>query len=823
MIFRLASRFLWREAKSGELSLIFMALVLAVTSATAIALFSSRLDLAMQQRSNDLLGADLRIESTVPIDSYWQQNAEQLGLETTTTIHFPTMVLAADEMAMAAVKAVTDGYPLRGKISIEGPSNQRAVIQNQGPKAGEVWLEQRLLTLLNAKLGDTVEVGSNLLTITAVIVEETDRGGGFYSLSPRLMMNQTDLDDSGLLGTGSRVTWRLLVAGEPAKISQFLKLEESRPLDANQKIQTLENSNEAVASRLNKAQRYLGLAAMLAVVLASVAVAISAKQYATRHFDISALMRTFGLSRKQVWRIYAVQLLLLATVATAAGLGLAILLQEALLWLLAEIVPKPLPAAPLFAWLLGASTGFVSLFGFGLPYIMPLSRVTPLRVLRKDIEPVPLSGWLLTLIALAALTVLLWLFTADLELTLSVMFGGGIILLFILSVLMAAIYALKKLLTNKPIPLTWRFAWQHISRDSRQSAGQIIAFSLTIMVMVLIATLRTDLLEDWQTNLPQDAPNVFAINIQDYEVESFKQDLTEQGISPQKLFPTIPGRLLTINNQPVKDMAIAEDSAINRDLILTADSNLPADNEIVKGNWHTDGNLHEVSIEEKLAERLEVSLGDSLGFRIAGQDVEVQISSIRKVDWGNMTPNFFMVFSADVFDSLPVSYMTSFYLAVDNQTALTQLIRQYSSVTFMDVQAILAQIQSLLEQVTLAIELILLFVLIAAFLVMFSSLIAGMQARLQEGAILRALGGSSMLLRKSQLVEFMLLALVSSLFALVGAEVVRLLLYERLLDMPWYGLGRVWLLVPVLAVSLLSVAGLWLLRRTVTEAPLKHL
>lgn len=823
MIFRLASRFLWREAKSGELSLIFMALVLAVTSATAIALFSSRLDLAMQQRSNDLLGADLRIESTVPIDSYWQQNAEQLGLETTTTIHFPTMVLAADEMAMAAVKAVTDGYPLRGKISIEGPSNQRAVIQNQGPKAGEVWLEQRLLTLLNAKLGDTVEVGSNLLTITAVIVEETDRGGGFYSLSPRLMMNQTDLDDSGLLGTGSRVTWRLLVAGEPAKISQFLKLEESRPLDANQKIQTLENSNEAVASRLNKAQRYLGLAAMLAVVLASVAVAISAKQYATRHFDISALMRTFGLSRKQVWRIYAVQLLLLATVATAAGLGLAILLQEALLWLLAEIVPKPLPAAPLFAWLLGASTGFVSLFGFGLPYIMPLSRVTPLRVLRKDIEPVPLSGWLLTLIALAALTVLLWLFTADLELTLSVMFGGGIILLFILSVLMAAIYALKKLLTNKPIPLTWRFAWQHISRDSRQSAGQIIAFSLTIMVMVLIATLRTDLLEDWQTNLPQDAPNVFAINIQDYEVESFKQDLTEQGISPQKLFPTIPGRLLTINNQPVKDMAIAEDSAINRDLILTADSNLPADNEIVKGNWHADGNLHEVSIEEKLAERLEVSLGDSLGFRIAGQNVEVQISSIRKVDWGNMTPNFFMVFSADVFDSLPVSYMTSFYLAVDNQTALTQLIRQYSSVTFMDVQAILAQIQSLLEQVTLAIELILLFVLIAAFLVMFSSLIAGMQARLQEGAILRALGGSSMLLRKSQLVEFMLLALVSSLFALVGAEVVRLLLYERLLDMPWYGLGRVWLLVPVLAVSLLSVAGLWLLRRTVTEAPLKHL
>lgn len=823
MILRLASRFLWREAKSGELSLIFMALVLAVTSATAIALFSSRLDLAMQQRSNDLLGADLRIESTVPIDTYWQQNAEKLGLDTTTTIHFPTMVLVGDDMAMASVKAVTDGYPLRGKVSLQDPQSKQEVNQNQGPLIGEVWLEQRLLTLLNAKLGDSVEVGSNALTITGLIVQETDRGGGFYSLSPRLMMNQIDLADSGLLGTGSRVTWRLLIAGEPSKVTQFFKLQESRPLDANQKIQTLENSNEAVASRLNKAQRYLGLAAMLAVVLASVAVAISAKQYASRHFDISALMRTFGLSRKQVWRIYAVQLLLLAIAATLVGLGLAVLLQEALLWLLAEIVPKPLPSAPLFAWLLGASTGFVSLFGFGLPYIMPLSRVTPLRVLRKDIEPVPLSGWLLTVIALAALTLLLWLFTADLELTLSVMIGGGVILLLILSLLMVGIYALKRLLTNKTIPLTWRFAWQHISRDSRQSAGQIIAFSLTIMIMVLIATLRTDLLDDWQTNLPQDAPNVFAINIQDYQVEPFKQALSDHNIAEQKLFATIPGRLLSINDQAVKDMSIAEDSAINRDLILTADNALPADNGIVKGRWHTANSRNEVSVEEKLAERLEVSLGDTLGFRIGGQDIEVRITSIRQVDWGNMTPNFFMVFSADVFESLPVSYMTSFYLAADNQLALTQLIREYSSVTFMDVQAILTQIQSLLEQVTLAIELILLFVLIAAFLVMFSSLIAGMQDRLKEGAILRALGGSTKLLRKSQLVEFMLLALISSLFALAGAEVVRLLLYERLLDMPWYALGWLWLLVPALAMSMLSVAGLWLLRRTVSEAPLKHL
>src|SRR5690554_437832 len=341
--------------------------------------------------------------------------------------------------------------------------------------------------------------------------------------------------------------------------------------------------------------------------------------------------------------------------------------------------------------------------------------------------------------------------------------------------------------------------------------------------MILIATLRTDLLEDWQANLPEDAPNVFAINIQPYELEAFNQSLLAHDIRPQKLFPTIPGRLVTINGDAVKEMSVAEDSAINRDLILTADNALPVDNGIVKGRWHTANSRNEVSVEEKLAERLGVTLGDTLGFNIAGQEISVTIASIREVDWGNMTPNFFMIFSQDVFETLPLSYMTSFHLAADNQAALAELIRAYSSVTFMDVQAILTQIQSLLEQVTLAIELILLFVLIAAFLVMFSSLIAGMQDRLKEGAILRALGGSTMLLRKSQLVEFMLLALISSLFALAGAEVVRLLLYERLLDMPWYALGWLWLLVPMLAIFMLSAAGLWLLRRTVSEAPLKHL
>ena len=816
----LALRLLLREARSGELTLILAALLIAVTSTTAIALFSARLDLAMQSRSNDLLGADLRLQSTSQIDPAWQEEAQRLGLSTSQTLTFPSVVLHGDDMSLAAIKAVDKGYPLRGILRIREQTGDDAATLDatQGPLPGEAWVEPRLLALLNAQLGDEVELGTTRLRLSAVIVEESDRGGNFYNLSPRLMMNWADLESSGLTAAGSRLNWRLLLLGDEQALAQ---LRTFRDLAPNQKFESLADSNQAMANALDKARRYLGLAAMLAVVLASVAVAISAQRYASRHFDISALMRTFGLARAQVWNIYALQLLQLGLVATLAGLALAAGLQAGLLAVLGELVPQPLPAAPWSAWLLGASSGVLTLLGFALPYLLPLARVTPLRVLRRDLQPVPLSGWLITSLALIALTLLLFLFTHDLPMTLGMMGGGSLLVVIMLLALNGLIQYLRRLLAQRDLPLMWRFAWQHLSRNSRQSAGQILAFALTMMVMLVIGALRNDLLADWQASLPDDAPNVFAINIQPYEVDDFRQSLQDAGLQSQKLYPMVPGRLLRINDVSVQELAVADDPAINRDLALTSDQQLPAANVIEEGSWQTLlDESGQVSLEQRLAGRLGVGLGDTLAFSAGGVEFSAVVSSIRSVDWGTMTPNFYMMFSADVLAQLPANYLTSFYVPPASQAQLTALIRQYPGITLLDMQVVLGQVQALLSQVSLAVELILLFVLVAALLVMLSSLVAALPERLREGAVLRTLGAGTALLRRGHLAEFALLGFISSLLALIGAEAICFGLYRGLLSLPYDGLGWVWLWLPPLAALLLALPGMWLMRRTVTVAPL---
>jgi len=818
VIARMATRLLWREARSGELTLILAALLIAVISTTAIALFSARLELAMESKSNDMLGADLRLQSTSEPDPAWLQQAQTLGLKTARTLTFPSVVLAGDEMTLAAVKAVDEGYPLRGSLKVSTRLQQAGEAVTHGPAAGEVWVEPRLLALLGAKVGDQIDLGTGQFTVTGIITEESDRGGNFYNLSPRLMMNWQDLAGTGLTEAGSRLSWRILVAGDATAIEEWRG---GRELQPNQKFESLEDGNQAVSRTLNRAKRYLGVAALLAVVLASVAVAISAQRYASRHFDISALMRTFGLAQQQVWSIYALQLVILGVVATVLGLLLAAGLQALLLKLLAGVVPQDLPPAPLSAWLLGASSGLLTLLGFALPYIMPLARVTPLRVLRRDLEPVPLAGWLVTALALAALTLLLYLFTDDLPLTLGMMGGGCVLVLIMLVLLIALIRFLRRRLAQKTLPLVVRFAWQHISRNSRQSAGQILAFALTLMVMVVISGLRTDLLADWQASLPADAPNVFAINIQSYEVDDFRTSLEQNGLQHQKLYPMVPGRLLTINGDNVQDLEVAKDPAINRDLALTSDTELPESNEVVEGDWDSlqQGKM-EVSIEQRLAKRLNVGMGGKLGFSAGGSEFEVTVTSIRTVDWASMTPNFYMMFSPDVLAALPANYITSFYLPPDQQPLLTQLIRQYPGVTLLDIQAVLTQVQGLLQQVSLAVEVILLFVLAAALLVMLSSLIAAMPERLREGAVVRTLGGESGFLRRSQLTEFALLGMVSAVLALLGSEAVCYLLYSQLLDISYRGQGLVWLWLPAAAAAGLALPGMWLMRRTVKVAPL---
>ena len=517
---RLSLRLLGREARSGELTLILLSLILAVTVSTAIALFSQRLDLAM--KANAMLGADLRISSSSALPEAWRTTAAELSLSQARTMSFPSVVLTGNEMTLAAIKAVDDGYPLRGELLVQQDSQAQAEQQTSGPQPGEAWVEQRLLSLLNIELGADIEVGASRLKVTGVIEKESDRGGNFYTLSPRVMVHWSEVAGSPLLGPGSRVKYRLLLAGEAAALDT---LRESLTLEANQSFESLGDGNQAMSRSLERAQRYLGLAAILAVVLASVAVAISARRYSERHFNVSALMRTFGLMRASVLRIFFWQLLIIGVLATAIGAMAALGLQQGLISVLASVIPEGLPAAGASAWILGLSTGIISLLGFGFPHLLPLSAISPLRVLRRDLVPVPVSGWLLYGLALVSLTFLLWLLSGDAALSVGIMIGGSLTLVLLLLLLKGLLILAGRVLRNRELSLSTRFAWQHLSRNRTATAGQLLAFALTLMVMLVIGVLRTDLLGDWQNSLPDDAPNVFALNIQPYEQDEFVQEI----------------------------------------------------------------------------------------------------------------------------------------------------------------------------------------------------------------------------------------------------------------------------------------------------------
>jgi putative ABC transport system permease protein len=816
----LSLRLLIAEIRAGKMTVIMLALILAVSSATIISVFSQRLDNAMLNKSSELLGADLRILSREQISSDWYQQAQTLGLATTTTLEFPSVVLLGEEMALAAVKAVDQGYPLKGQLA----SKQDAFLQ-QGPAAGKVWLEPRLLALLNAQLGDVIEVGAIKLQVAAVLINESDRAGNFYSLSPRLMMNLNDVAAAKLVQPGSRVSWRMLVAGEALALEALQK--QLKPLLlSHQSFESLTDNNQALAASLSKARSYLSLAAMLAIILAGIAIAMAAQDYARHHFDSSALLRTLGASRSYVTRLYLYQLLYLAFFTSVVGLLLGYLGQEVLTQLLATAfnpgsTDVSLPNAGYSAWLIACLTAPVTLMGFALPPLLRLGRVSPLRVLRRELEPMAWNSWAIYALGLSMMALLNYWFSQNLYMTLIIIFGGFIVLLTLLFLLQLLLFTADKMLPKAKLSMSLRFAWQQINRDRYRTSIQILAFSLTLMVMLIIAIVRNDLLQDWQKNLPQDSANFFAMNIQGYQIDAYQQDLETAGFTISTAFPMVPGRLTVINDIVVKDnVEYSKDPALQRDLVLSGGGELPLGNIITDGSWFSDNAIAEVSIAQSLAKRLQLSIDDQLTFDIAGQAVTARISSFRKVDWGSMKPNFYILFSADLVEQLPLNYLTSFYVPEDRNNQLTQIIRDYPGITLLDMSQVLIQVQSLLGQVTLAVEYLLILVLLAGVLVLIAALHSSLDDRLQQGAILRTLGAKKQQLQLMQWFEFLLLGALAGIIAVAGAEIICWILYQKLfeLEYPWH--LSYWLWLPVCSAFLISLLANRNLIQVVKQAPL---
>ncbi len=818
--FNLAIRMLWRDSRSGELTILILALMIAVTSSSAISLFADRLQRTMTLQAAEFLAADLVIASSAPIPETWLVKATELKLAKAQTLEFSSVLIENDELLLASVKVVSGGYPLRGYLKTSVTDYLAETTVHQGPEPGTAWVEKRILPALKVHLGDSLTVGEKKLTLSRIITYEPDKRGDFYSFSPRVMINAADLQATGILQPGSHVHYFFQFSGDNKALSVFKQWLKPQ-LNPSQRLMDIHEDRPELGSALSRAERYLGLSSIVVILIAGVAIAMATRRYTERHFNTSALLRCLGCRQREILWLYSCQFVVLGVLASAAGCLLGWFAQEGLFYLLRNLLPRQLASPGLLAVFFGFITGMAVLLGFALPPLLRLKRVSPLRVLRRELEPLPASAWLIYGLAISIMGVLIWRYTDDLQMTATIM-GAGLIALLLLGVLVNALLGVAR----KGLPqmsLVWRFGLQGLLRNSRASVSQILAFSLTLVAMVLSFTVRNDLIDNWQKQLPEKAPNHFAMNIFPDQQAQFEQDLQQQHITGSRFFPVVRGRLVAINDTPVQQI-VSKDSqgeaATQRELSLTWSTELPEDNKIIAGNWWQSAQAGLVSVEEKLAKNLKIKLADRLTFSVGSEQLNATVASIRNLHWDTMKPNFYMIFSPGSLDAYPSTFITSFYLPENAKEILNDLVKKYPSTTILEVDLILRQFQTILAQLTEAINYLLYFASMAGFTVLLAAVYSTLDSRIQEGALMRTLGANRAFLRRTQIIEFTLLGFISGVLASIISEVILYALYSRVMHMDYTPSYHLWGILPLIGAFCVGLGGCWGVRQVLNKSPL---
>ncbi len=819
--FQLALRLLWRDARSGELTILLTALIIAVTSATAISLFADRLHRTMTDQAADFLAADLVVTSPSPIPDHWLKKARELNLQTARTAEFSSVLIENEEMLLAGIKAVSSEYPLRGYLKTITDDYDQERVRHNGPQPGNAWVDKRILSALKLEIGDRLTVGEKPLTIAQIITYEPDKRGDLYSLSPRVMINDTDLVATNVLQPGSHVHYFFQFSGEAETLLAFNRWVKPH-LNPSQRLMDIHEDRPELGTALDRAERYLGLSSIVVIVIAGVAIAMTTRRYSERHFNATAILRCLGCKQYEILWLYISQFLFLGAVASLIACALGWLAQEILFSLLKNLLPANVADPGFFAVIFGFLTGLAILFGFALPPLLRLKEVSPLRVLRRDLEPLPASAWLIYGLSLTLISILTWRYTEDLKMTATIIGGGLLTTLLLTAVVYVFLTQLRKMLPH--LGMSWRFGLQNLTRHTRTTTSQILAFSITLVAMLLSLTVRTDLLNDWQKQLPDNAPNHFALNIFADRKEAMERDLQSQNISGSRFYPVVRGRLVKINGVAVQQVVSKEsegERATHRDLSLTWDSKLPEDNKLVAGHWWTSETTGLVSVEEKLAKSLKVGLHDKLTFTIGSRQLQAIVSSIRKVRWDTMKPNFYMIFSPGTLDDYPSTYITSFYLPEDKKNYLNTLVKNHPGTTILEVDLILKQFKSILTQLTEAVNYLLYFALLAGFTVLFAAINSTLDNRIYEGALMRTLGANRKLLRKSHLLEFSLLGLVSAGLALIMSESLLLALYHFVMHIEYQPKFFHWMITVVSGGLFITLAGYWGVREVIKKSPMR--
>ncbi len=814
-------RMLVRDWRGGELGVLLAALILAVTMISGISGFATALKGALRQESHSFLAADMAVRDARPMPEAWLEEAKGRGLATAQTMIFNSMVFNGNEdMVLASVKAVSRDYPLRGVLRLSDTAYGELREHRGAPEPGTVWLEPRLFALLDVQVGDTVGVGEAELRIAGALRGEPDRAGGFLGVGPRVMLNARDLAATAVVQPGSRVSYRQLYAGDQGSVEAYRQiLEES--LEPGQRLQSVETSQPSVGQALSRAERFLLLAGSLAVILASVAVALAARRYAERHQNYVALLKSLGASSARVRLLYGSSLAVTWFIALLVGWVLAWGLQALALQAFSEqltVAPSLLNPRP---YAIGAVTALVCVAVYAWPALSRLTSIGPLRVLRSDVplhsarEPLDYG------IGLGAMVALMLFYSMDLPLTLIVL--GG---------LMAVVgvgggFAFLLLRGGRALGMqagsVWRLALASLQRHGLGNTLQLVVFAVAIMLLLLLALLRTSLLDGWQRQLPEGAPNHFVLNLAPDEVGAVTTLLDDEQVQSEKLYPMLRGRIIGVGGEALPIEAETEDGREQRETNFTWSAAIPDGNELTEGSWWQPGDVHVVSVEAEFAERLGMQLGDRLDLRIGAAALEVRVTSFRSLEWESFKPNFFMVFPPGLLERYPVTYMTSFHLPPEQKGFLNTLLRRHPTATVIEIDAVMAQLRTTLGQVSKAIELVLALVLVAGLLVLIAGVQATTDLRLRESALLRALGAGRGHILGAVAIEFLTLGVMAGLLAVLAAELAFWGLQRFVLELAYMPTPILWLPTVLGAAALIGALGLWNCRRVVAVAPARVL
>ena len=820
-----ALRSLRRDLKSGELTVLLLALLVAVGALTAVGFFTDRIGRAVNQQAGEVLAADLRLESAREIGDAYDAEARRRGLSVARILSMPSVVFHGEASSLVALRAVGDGYPLRGRLKVAdepfGPSRVTDAI----PGPGEAWADSRLLARLDAPVGTRLSVGAHEVTVTRVLDYRPDQGAGFGDLSATLMINLADVPATELVQPGSRVSRAVLFAGETGAVERFREhLRAAR--QPGERLQAIADASPQIRASSDRAGRFLSLASLVSVLLAAVAVAMAARRYASRHLDAVALMKCMGASQGYVLRQTLVQLVCVAALVTLLGTALGYLAQTGLAWLLRDLIRSDLPAPGAATAWVGLVTAVTILVGFALPPLLQLKRVPPARVLRRNLEPPPLRYSLAYVLAVGSVLALLYWLVRDARLLTVV--AGGIAGTFLVLAIAGWLLVRSLRPLRRGVGVAWRYGLANIARRGRDSVVQIVAFGLGLMVLLLLALVRNDLLEDWRASLPADAPNYFMINIRPDEGAAIEAFFRDRGLPPTELVPLVRARLTAINDVPVGEIRFEGERAqgfVEREANLTWASRLRDDNRLVSGNWWAEGDGGEarVSVEQEYAERLGLELGDSVTYDVAGEPVTARITSLREVRWDSFQPNFFMVFSPGVLDDVTGTLITSVHVRPEQRPALVDLVRQFPEVTIIDIAALLSQVRDVMDKAALAVQYVFLFTLAAGLMVLLAAVQATRDERRYESAMLRTLGATRRVVLQGVAAEFTALGLLAGLLAALGATIVGYVLAREVFNLgydidPW-----VWMAGILGGGLLVGIAGMLAARSAVTQPPVETL